>query len=147
MQTKVNTELRMFNSSVKLEVLFSSETWGMTQIALKRILTFINRYLHSIMNLKLSENISNDTLCGRTKQWRKKSRRKVDVDFTKKTPIRYYQTSINMELRREEENENGLGTPGGDILKQKQRRSVTTGTKITKMAETNGDLLSMAYAT
>ena len=71
----------------------------------------------------------------------------MDVDFTKKTPIRYYQTSINMELRREEENEDCLGTPGGDILKQKQRRSVTTGTKITKMAETNGDLLSMTYAT
>ena len=63
-----NTKLRIFNSNVKAVLLYGSETWRSTQKTLKRIQTFINKFLRRILHLKWTEKISNTTLWKMTKQ-------------------------------------------------------------------------------
>ena len=60
---KTKTKMRIFNSSVKSVLLYSSETWRIiTKHTVNRIQTFANRCLRRIMNVKWSDKESNNTL-------------------------------------------------------------------------------------
>ena len=59
--------MRIFNSSAKSVLLYSSETWRITKHTVNKIQKFVNRCLWRIMNVKWSDKVSNNTL------WTKKS--------------------------------------------------------------------------
>ena len=65
---KLKTKMRIFNSSVKSVLLYSSETWRITKHTVNKIQTFVNRCLRRIMNVKWSDKISNNTLWTKTNQ-------------------------------------------------------------------------------
>ena len=65
---KLKTNMRIFNSSVKSVLLYSSETWRITKHTVNKIQTFVNRCLRSIMNVKRSDEVSNNTLWTKTNQ-------------------------------------------------------------------------------
>ena len=65
---KLKTKMRIFNSSVKSVLLYSSETWRITKHRVNKIQTFVNRCLRRIMNVKWSDKVSNTTLWNKTNQ-------------------------------------------------------------------------------
>ena len=65
---KLKTKMKIFNSSVKSVLLYSSETWRMTKHTVNKIQTFANRCLRRIMNVKWSDKVSNNTLWTKTNQ-------------------------------------------------------------------------------
>ena len=65
---KLKTKMRIFNSSVKSVLLYSSETWRITKHTVNKIQTFVNRCLRRIMNVKWSDKVSNNTLWTKTCQ-------------------------------------------------------------------------------
>ena len=65
---KLKTKMRIFNSSVKSVLLYSSETWRITKHTVNKIHTFVNRCLLRIMNVKWSDKVSNNTLWTKTNQ-------------------------------------------------------------------------------
>ena len=65
---KLKTKMRIFNSSVKSVLLYSSETWRITKHTVNKIQTFVNRCLRRIMNVKWSDKVSNNTLWTKTNQ-------------------------------------------------------------------------------
>ena len=65
---KLKTKMRIFNSSVKSVLLYSSETWRITKHTVNKIQTFVNRCLRRIMKVKWSDKVSNNTLWTKTNQ-------------------------------------------------------------------------------
>ena len=65
---KLKTKMRIFNSSVKSVLLYSSETWRITKHTVNKIQTLVNRCLRRIMNVKWSDKVSNNTLWTKTNQ-------------------------------------------------------------------------------
>ena len=62
-----NTKIRIFNSNVKAVLLYGSETWKTSEATTKRIQTFINRCLRSILKIKWQDKVENEKLwemCG-----------------------------------------------------------------------------------
>ena len=64
----LRTKLRLFNSNVKSVLLYGCETWTTTKTAVKKVQTFINRCLRSILKIKWQDRISNEEVWVRTKQ-------------------------------------------------------------------------------
>ncbi|KAJ8356884.1 hypothetical protein SKAU_G00196780 [Synaphobranchus kaupii] len=62
------TKMRIFNSNVKLVLLYGSETWRMTKATQQKIQTFINTSLRRIFNIGWPDKISNDELWQRAGQ-------------------------------------------------------------------------------
>ena len=67
-EISTRTKLRIFNSNVKLVLLYGSETWRKTKTMLGKIQTFINTCLRRIYNIRWPEIISNEDLWERAGQ-------------------------------------------------------------------------------
>ena len=84
---------------------YSSETWQITQNIVKRIQTFINKYLRRILHLKWSEKVSNTTLWERTKQLpveNERKKRKWRWTHIEETSNTHHTTITYMKPPREE---------------------------------------------
>ena len=64
----LKTKMRLFSYSVKSVLLYKSETWRITKHTVSKIQTFVNSCLRRIMNVKWSDNVSNNTLWTKTNQ-------------------------------------------------------------------------------
>ena len=62
------TRVRIFNTNVKAVLLYGSETWRMTVATINRIQTFVNNCPRRILQIRLSDKISNTNLRQRTNQ-------------------------------------------------------------------------------
>ena len=58
----------LFNSNVKLVLLYGAETWWTTKASMKRIQTYINQWLRRILRIHWPETISNENLWARVQQ-------------------------------------------------------------------------------
>ena len=67
-EISMRTKLLIFNSNVKLVLLYGSETWRKTKTVLWKIHTFINTCLRHIYNIRWPEMISNKDLWERVGQ-------------------------------------------------------------------------------
>ncbi|XP_073814795.1 uncharacterized protein [Musca autumnalis] len=56
------TKLRIFDSSVKSVLLYGSTTWGITQLNMKKLQTFVNRCLRRILRIYWPNTISTKDL-------------------------------------------------------------------------------------
>jgi len=65
---RLQTNLRIFNTSVKSALLYGLETWRSMKLLIKKLQTFINNYLRKILNIRWPEIISNEELWERTQQ-------------------------------------------------------------------------------
>jgi hypothetical protein len=61
-------KIRIFNTNVKLVLLYVCETWKTTNQIARRLQTFINKCLRRIMNIKWNNKITNEELWRITKQ-------------------------------------------------------------------------------
>ena len=77
-QIKINTKLRIFNSNVKVVLIYGSEKWRSTQKTLKRIQTFINKCLRRILHLKWTDKVSNITL------WKMTNQLPIEIEIKKR---------------------------------------------------------------
>ena len=64
----LHNKIRIFNTNVKLVMLYGSETWRTTRTNRNKRQTFVNRSLQNILNIRWPEIISNEELWARTKQ-------------------------------------------------------------------------------
>ena len=64
----LNTKLKIFNSNVKSELLYGSETWKTTNTITSKLQTFINHCLRHILRIFWPNRISNTNLWERTNQ-------------------------------------------------------------------------------
>ena len=69
----LKTNMRIFNSSVKSILLYSSETWKITKHTVNKMQTFVNRCLQRIVNVKWSDKVSNNILFMNQDQLKKKN--------------------------------------------------------------------------
>ena len=60
--TRLQTKLRIFNTSVTSALLYSSETWRSTKLLIKKLQTFINKCSTKILNIRWPEIISDGEL-------------------------------------------------------------------------------------
>ena len=70
--------MRIFNSSVKSVLLYSSETRRITKHTVNKIQTFVNRCLRRIMNVKWSDKVSNNTM------WTKTNELPVEIEIKRR---------------------------------------------------------------
>jgi hypothetical protein len=61
-------KLRIFNTDVKSGLLYACETWKTTNQITRRLLTFINKCLRRMKNIKWTDKITNEELWRITKQ-------------------------------------------------------------------------------
>jgi hypothetical protein len=61
-------KLRIFNTNVKLVLLYACETWETTNQTTRRLQTFVNKCLRQIMNIKWCDRITNEDLWSITPQ-------------------------------------------------------------------------------
>lgn len=63
-----STKVRLFNSNIKLVLLYGAEPWQTTKASMKKIQSFINQCLSRILRIHWPETISNENLWARTQQ-------------------------------------------------------------------------------
>ena len=68
--TKISrkTKLRLFNSNVKSVLLYGCETWKATAGTLKKVQTFVNRCLRTILKIRWDDRVRNEDLWERAGQ-------------------------------------------------------------------------------
>ena len=68
--TKISkkTKLRLFNSNVKSVLLYGCETWKATLGTLKKVQTFVNRCLRTILRIRWEDRVRNEDLWERAGQ-------------------------------------------------------------------------------
>ena len=131
---KLKTKMRIFNSSVKSVLLYSSETWRITKHRVNKIQTFVNRCLRRIMNVKWSDKVSNNTL------WNKTNQLPVEIEIKRRKwrwighTLRKPTTSITRQALtwnpQGKRKEDGQETPGGETWSRKRGRWGTPGRKL-----------------
>jgi hypothetical protein len=62
------TKLRIFNTNVKSVLFYACETWRVLKTSMNKLQNFVNRCLRRILNIRLPDTISNNSLCEITKQ-------------------------------------------------------------------------------
>ncbi|VDO62101.1 unnamed protein product [Schistosoma margrebowiei] len=67
-QLSTNTIVRIFNTNVKIVLLYGSETWRTTRTIIQKIQVFINSCLRKILQIRWLDTISNNVLWERTNQ-------------------------------------------------------------------------------
>ncbi|VDP26099.1 unnamed protein product [Schistosoma margrebowiei] len=67
-QLSTNTMVRIFNTNVKIVLLYGTETWRTTKAIIQKIQVFINSCLRKILQIRWPDTISNDVLWERTNQ-------------------------------------------------------------------------------
>ncbi|VDO84206.1 unnamed protein product [Schistosoma curassoni] len=69
-QLSTNTKVKIFNTKVKIVLLYGAETWRTTKVIIQKIQVFINSCLRKILRIRWPETISNNLLWERTNQIR-----------------------------------------------------------------------------
>ncbi|VDP18294.1 unnamed protein product [Schistosoma margrebowiei] len=67
-QLSTNTKVRIFNTNVKIVLLYGAETWRTTKAIIQKIQVSINSCLRKILQIRWPDNISNNVLWERTNQ-------------------------------------------------------------------------------
>ncbi|VDP00733.1 unnamed protein product [Schistosoma margrebowiei] len=67
-QLSTNTKVRIFNTNVKIVLLYGVETWRTTKAIIQKIQVFINSCLRKILQIRWPDNINNNVLWERTNQ-------------------------------------------------------------------------------
>ncbi|VDP64176.1 unnamed protein product [Schistosoma curassoni] len=67
-QLSTNIKVRIFNTNVKVVLLYGAETWRTTTTTIKKVQVFINSCLRKILNIHWPDTISNSLLWERTNQ-------------------------------------------------------------------------------
>ena len=124
-------------------LLYGSETWRIIQKTLKRIQTFINKFLRRILHLTWSDKVSNTTLWERTKQLpvekEIKKRKWRWIGHTLRKPAtNITRQSLNGTHRGREEE--GRETPGRDTKNERKKMG-----KKWPQTDKSGGPWSMAY--
>ena len=72
------TKIRLFNTNVKSVLLYGAETWRMSKTTLKRIQTFVNQCLRTILGIQWMDKVGNKDL------WERTSQVQVEIDILKR---------------------------------------------------------------
>ena len=64
----VQNKIRIFNTNVKSDLLYGSETWRVNKTNTQQLQTSTNRFLRNILNIRCPEVVSNNKLCNKAKQ-------------------------------------------------------------------------------
>ncbi|VDP36095.1 unnamed protein product [Schistosoma margrebowiei] len=67
-QPSSNIKVRIFNTNVKVALLYGAETWRTTTTTIKKVQVFVNSCLHKILDIHWPDTISNSLLWERTNQ-------------------------------------------------------------------------------
>ena len=62
------TKIRLFNSNVKMVLLYGAETWRITNTTINKVQTFVNNCLRRILQIHWPDTISNSELWEKTQQ-------------------------------------------------------------------------------
>ena len=100
------TKIRLFNSNVKMVLLYGAETWRITNTTINKVQTFVNNCLRRILQIHWPDTISNSEL------WEKTQQRPVEEEIRRrrwawighslrKTSNKHHQASADMESSRQ----------------------------------------------
>ena len=102
------TKIRLFNSNVKMVLLYGAETWRITNTTINKVHTFVNNCLRRILQIHWPDTISKQLIVGKDttttcRRGNQKKKMGLDWPLAPKTSNKHHQASADMESSRQTE--------------------------------------------